>query len=294
MSSLFWYDKGWSKVIFSLKLGCQEYHPTTLLHPDVACLFRLHSEQEFAALTASASLPVTEDQKAFSKPSQSRKAVLAALQLLSAEIVIGLLFLHQMGIIHQDIKPSNILISKTGHVVIGDFGAATRLPLVSRDTVNSGEPIFGAVVLDPDDIVTFTPLYAAPELLERDTTGLLIYNERVDWWSLGVLLYELVTGTVPFRFYLNGTRCVNEGRRSDGDRSLSFGPLEKLGVCHDDESDEAKALDQFLRAVSSSILKINPETECVSYYFEIRGFVCLENQLKPTLFSNLWLTSGKR
>ncbi|KAK0223984.1 kinase-like domain-containing protein, partial [Armillaria fumosa] len=96
---------------------------------------------------------------------------------------LAVLFLHENGIIHQDLKPTNVMVSAAGHVIVGDFGASSYM-----DTCGNG------VTLQPTDVVTFTPLYAAPELQCRNTEGLVVFDERVDWWSLGVMLYELAMG----------------------------------------------------------------------------------------------------
>ncbi|KAK0498902.1 kinase-like domain-containing protein, partial [Armillaria luteobubalina] len=119
-------------------------------------------------------------------------------RLLSAELVLAVLFLHENGIIHQDLKPANVMVSAAGHVIVGDFGASSYM-----DTY----------------VVTFTPLYAAPELQCRNTEGLVVFDERVDWWSLGVMLYELALGSVPFRT----GEC-----RTVGDFSHAFGEMEKI------------------------------------------------------------------
>ncbi|KDR77248.1 hypothetical protein GALMADRAFT_35068, partial [Galerina marginata CBS 339.88] len=130
------------------------------------------------------------------------------LRLLAVELCIALLFLHRHGIVHQDVKPANIMITRDGHVVLGDFGAARPLPIIDYPSIESQQSLserdtnnvkFGYIVLQPDDVVTLTPAYAAPELLERNDEGLLVYDERIDWWSLGLMLYEVRTGRIPSR-----------------------------------------------------------------------------------------------
>lgn len=159
-----------------------------------------------------------------SSPS-SQEGTLQRLRLLASELVLGLLFLHEhAGIIHQDIKPANILVSSTGHVVICDFGASSAL----RRTSPAGRTGFEPRISKAGDAVTTTPFYAAPELLNKNNEGLIVYDERVDWWSLGVLLYELATGSLPFTFV--GYASPERACRSVGDASLTFGSLEKLGL----------------------------------------------------------------
>jgi serine/threonine protein kinase len=175
-------------------------------------------------------------------------------RLLAAEISLGLLFLHHNSIVHQDIKPANIMISSTGHAVIGDFGAASRLPsLDSTSSLALSYTGFNdrkrAIVLQPEDFITFTPLYAAPELRERNLEGLVVYDERADWWSLGVLLYELVTGSAPFDSS-SRTNTLRRLHRSDGDNSLSYGRLEKLSFSWRARGDCCVHLENFLRSVS--------------------------------------------
>ncbi|EMD37070.1 hypothetical protein CERSUDRAFT_24153, partial [Gelatoporia subvermispora B] len=114
---------------------------------------------------------------------------------------LGLEHLHALGIVHQDIKPANIMVTAAGHVVITDFGASKTLPRVDSDSNSLDDAFYGPAVVMPEDALTFTPQYAAPELLgsypEQDPNEVLVYDERVDFWSLAVVLRELATGEAP-------------------------------------------------------------------------------------------------
>ncbi|KAJ4001905.1 hypothetical protein F5050DRAFT_1707841 [Lentinula boryana] len=257
-----------------------EYHPVSLAHPLAAARLRLHafslSSEANNSISKSKSLPASFSSLSVDlhSPSGYEECLVPfnSLQLIAAELVMGLIFLHQSGIVHQDIKPANIMISSAGHVVIADFGASTALPF-SFDyedfpviPTSRAQKTFHPIVLNPHNLITFTPLYAAPELVCRNRAGLIIYDSRVDWWSLGVVLYELATGSAPFTIPLttktkgkvqpsaDELKGEKMKRRSLGDFSLSFGAMEKLLAEMEDDDHHhhrelVSQLQTFIRAL---------------------------------------------
>merc|ERR1711865_835461 len=102
--------------------------------------------------------------------------------LYSAEIAVGLDYMHRLGIIYRDLKPENLLIDETGHIRFADFGLCTRG--VDRRSCDKTNSICG------------TPEYMAPEVVAGH--GHLDYGAAVDWWALGTLIYEMLSGRPPF------------------------------------------------------------------------------------------------
>lgn len=99
-------------------------------------------------------------------------------RVYAAEITLALEYLHGNDIVYRDLKPENILIQADGHIALTDFGLA-------KDGVTS--------FVEGAKSFCGTPEYLAPEIIHRKGHG-----KAVDWWSLGMLIYELLTGLPPW------------------------------------------------------------------------------------------------
>ena len=104
-----------------------------------------------------------------------------------AEIIIILEYLHTNNVMYRDIKPENILIDKTGHIKLVDFGLSKIFEKNRKMYTICG-----------------TSFYLAPELIKKEG-----YNSDADWWSLGCLMYELLSGRPPFKMEGNDINTLN-------------------------------------------------------------------------------------
>jgi serine/threonine protein kinase len=96
-----------------------------------------------------------------------------------AECILALDYLHEKGVVYRDVKPENILIDAEGHVKLTDFG-------LSKGDLKQHN--------DMTDSFCGTTEYLAPEIIKDKQ-----YSYSVDWYSLGLVMFEMLTGTNPFK-----------------------------------------------------------------------------------------------
>ncbi|KAJ3416581.1 camp-dependent protein kinase catalytic subunit [Chytridiales sp. JEL 0842] len=95
----------------------------------------------------------------------------------ASEILAGVEYIHSKGCIYRDLKPENILLDAQGHIKLVDFGFARELPSDGKVNTFCG-----------------TPAYMAPEIIQK-----MQYTTAADWWSFGIVTYELMAGYSPFQ-----------------------------------------------------------------------------------------------
>ncbi|KAK4375482.1 hypothetical protein RND71_006159 [Anisodus tanguticus] len=125
-----------------------------------------------------------------------------------AEVVLALEYLHSLHVVHRDLKPDNLLIAHDGHIKLTDFGLS-KVGLINSTDDLSGPAVSGTSMMEDDDSqlsasehqqerrkkrsAVGTPDYLAPEILLGTGHGF-----TADWWSVGIILFELIVGVPPF------------------------------------------------------------------------------------------------
>ncbi len=198
-----------------------------------------------------------------------------AVLYLIAEIVLGVGFLHRNHVVHRDLKPDNILVSREGHAKIADFGLSRKkqgnnsLPFdplndsLASFTFSNKDRAPGPLNID----LSFRPLQEKGMLYSPVGTQLYLapevvlgmgYDFQVDWWSVGVMMYEFLLGKTPFEGHdmdtlynniISGLPAWPEDSTIPRDvqdlisKLLETDPYNRLGACGGKEVQEHRAFN---------------------------------------------------
>ncbi|KAG7713384.1 hypothetical protein KL949_005043 [Ogataea haglerorum] len=168
------------------------------------------------------------------------------ISVIVREVLLALQFIHQLGVIHRDIKAANILIQKDGKVQLCDFGVAGQLTTSAMKRTT----------------MVGTPYWMAPEVIMEGAD----YNEKADIWSLGITIYELATGNPPYsdKDAMRAMQLLtqHEPPRLEG-RQFSANLKEQVAICLEEKPElrpsaeelQKSKLVKAYRAVPTASLK---------------------------------------
>ena len=127
----------------------------------------------------------------------------STIQLIVAETLLAVYYLHSINIIHHDIKPENILITKDGHFKLSDFGLSKEInekeikeneENINKNSSCSNSSFIDSDIEHDDDKIEGTLFYMAPELFNNNYP----IGKSIDYWAVGIVIFELFTFKVPF------------------------------------------------------------------------------------------------
>lgn len=158
-----------------------------------------------------------------------------------AKLARGLAHAHQMGLLHRDVKPANVLLSEAGEPKIGDFGLAHKI----------GEQ-------ENEDAIYGTPGYTAPEVLTQPDQ----VDQRCDVFSLGVVLYELLTAQLPSDHFQPASALCTSDRKLDEiiNRALQPDPAHRYQTADELAADLESAVTRLTSAVQRPALAVGNVT----------------------------------
>lgn len=159
--------------------------------------------------------------------------------LIMQDMCLALKYAHSKGIVHRDIKPDNILISKRGEIKLADFGIAS-------DSVDEDNITLSGMSLG-------TPAYMSPEQFEDSSS----VDKRADIYSLGIMLYEMLTGSKPYpgEFNMETFKIIKRGRYIRPRRIDKTIPKELAALIHRMIRPNPKKRFQSIEAVLKCVKK---------------------------------------
>ena len=171
-------ELAWARLLREARLASQ------LNHPNIAGIYDLGEEdgRAYIVMEYVEGLPLADLIPEGGMP-------LEQVERYAVRIAGALAFAHQQGVIHGDLKGSNIIVTPEGNIKLLDFGLGRRIPRSGMVEVTSS-----CLPLAEAGATAGTLPYLAPEVLRGSPTSL-----QSDVWALGVLLYQMATGELPFR-----------------------------------------------------------------------------------------------
>ncbi|KAE9553121.1 hypothetical protein FO519_003674 [Halicephalobus sp. NKZ332] len=122
---------------------------------------------------------------------KKKKLSIEEARFASAEIAVALGHIHKLGVLHRDVKPENVLLSETGHMILSDFGCAKKIG--ESDSQNPPESTGEASRRVRRTSFVGTAHYVSPEVLQNKPA-----DETCDYWALGCIFYQCLFGDRPF------------------------------------------------------------------------------------------------
>ncbi|CAO3619251.1 unnamed protein product [Cunninghamella echinulata] len=153
---------------------CHDFS-TDLNHDNIVKIYNVKSDDEYIYIV----MEYIEGGELFEKIKQYKKLTEPLARRWFRELIEAIHYIHKNGIVHRDLKPENVLIDRTKKVKLCDFGFGKRIQN-HQEVLNT---------------YCGSPFYAAPEMV----TATPYKGPAVDMWSCGVILYAMLTGTLPFR-----------------------------------------------------------------------------------------------
>ena len=125
-------------------------------------------------------------------------------KLYASELFLAIDFLHKNDIIFRDLKPDNILLDEFGHIKLTDFGLSKKFNCEIDNSINDSP---NSQKSNKSHKITYsicgTPSYIAPEVYKG-----IGYSKEIDWWSFGIVIYEMLTGKFPFKRIGKGNKKI--------------------------------------------------------------------------------------
>ena len=207
-----------------------------LNHPNITKILELFEDKEYILII----MEYINGGNLFSFLKKHRKVSEKTAKLLYRQIILGIKYMHEQGIVHRDIKLENILIDLNNNIKICDFG-------IGRVLSSPAQPLFDQCG---------TPMYIAPEILlcskEKGYKGF-----PVDIWSSGIVLYILLSGTLPFSFK-NSSESISESNESKIDEENNNSTELQYSIINK-EPKKIENISKEAEDLLKKILKKNPE-----------------------------------